>query len=102
MAHRLVDVHEYNRGATLIPTSAHPLTGKSAPLILGHEISGVVVEVGGEAKDVKLNDKVVVQPILPDGVCAACRDGRINTCADKGFIGLSMLKLESSQPADFY
>ncbi|SMQ50439.1 unnamed protein product [Zymoseptoria tritici ST99CH_3D7] len=40
------DVHEYTRGATLIPEEQHTLTGRCAPLTIGHEISGVVDEIG--------------------------------------------------------
>ena len=33
------DLHEYAAGPIVIPTQAHPLTGASAPQILGHEFS---------------------------------------------------------------
>ncbi len=37
-------------GPILIPTSPHPLTGAKAPIIMGHEFSGEVMEVGHEVK----------------------------------------------------
>src|SRR5690606_7240273 len=38
------DLEEYLHGPILIPTEPHPLSGRKAPLTMGHEISGQVVE----------------------------------------------------------
>ena len=59
------------------------------PLTLGHEFSGVVEEVGGEIDDMKVGDRVVVQPIIYDGTCGACKAGLVNCCDKNGFVGLS-------------
>ncbi|RKK96457.1 hypothetical protein BFJ68_g14384 [Fusarium oxysporum] len=83
------DLHEYLEGAFLIPTTPHPVTGKSAPVIIGHEYSGVVSDVGDEVDDLKPGDRVVVQPIIFDGTCSSCQRGLINCCSNSGFIGLS-------------
>ncbi|KAF5250336.1 hypothetical protein FANTH_4436 [Fusarium anthophilum] len=83
------DLHEYLEGAYLIPTTPHPVTGKSAPVIIGHEYSGVVSGVGDEVDDLKPGDRVVVQPIIFDGTCNSCQRGLINCCSKSGFIGLS-------------
>lgn len=41
------DLHEYSHGPIQIPVEKEdPLTGKKAPLTLGHEFAGVVEEVG--------------------------------------------------------
>ena len=40
------DLHEYYSAPTFIPVDPHPLTGVSVPVVLGHEFSGTVVEVG--------------------------------------------------------
>ncbi|KAI7762445.1 hypothetical protein LZL87_008791 [Fusarium oxysporum] len=83
------DLHEYLEGAFLIPTTPHPVTGKSAPVIIGHEYSGVVSDIGDEVDDLKPGDRVVVQPIIFDGTCSSCQRGLINCCSNSGFIGLS-------------
>ncbi|KAI4288670.1 MAG: hypothetical protein L6R35_002073 [Caloplaca aegaea] len=83
------DLHEYLGGANLIPTTPHPITKEKIPLTLGHEFSGVVEEVGDDVTDVKMGQRVSVQPIIYDGTCGACRDGLINCCDNNGFIGLS-------------
>lgn len=72
-----------------MPTSPHPITGESVPLTLGHEFSGVIEEVGEGVDDMKTGDRVVVQPIIYDGTCGACKAGFINCCDKNGFVGLS-------------
>ncbi|KAL8695876.1 MAG: hypothetical protein Q9224_003104 [Gallowayella concinna] len=83
------DLHEYMGGANIIPTTPHPITNEKAPVTLGHEFSGVIEEVGDDITDIKIGQRVSVQPIIYDGTCGACRDGLINCCDNNGFIGLS-------------
>src|ERR1700694_536812 len=40
------DIEEYLHGPVVIPPTPHPLTGAHAPLVLGHEGTGVVVATG--------------------------------------------------------
>ena len=49
------------------------------PLVLGHEISGVVVDAGTDER-AWLGRKVVVPAVMPCGRCDACRDGRGAIC----------------------
>jgi threonine dehydrogenase-like Zn-dependent dehydrogenase len=85
------DLHEYVSGANLIPTPGHPhpITGETLPLILGHEFSGVVEEVGEGVTHVKKGDNVCVQPTLWDDSCNSCKRGLVNCCDGNGFLGLS-------------
>ncbi len=54
-------------------------TKQALPLVLGHEISGVVVASGEECSDL-LGQNVVVPAVLPCGDCELCRVGRDNIC----------------------
>ena len=67
----------------------HPLTGEAPPLTLGHEFSGVVSESGQGVTDFQVGDPVVINPVLSDGACGACKRGEPNCCRQLGFIGLN-------------
>ena len=56
-----------------VPTRA-PL-----PIVLGHEISGTVVDTGADSRDWAGRD-VLVAAVIPCGQCAHCRSGRGNVC----------------------
>jgi len=53
---------------------------KAPPLILGHEISGVVEELGPGTPSRSVGDRVLVPSVLPCGSCEYCRSGRGNIC----------------------
>lgn len=84
------DLHEYLAGPIFIPVDKpHPLTGETAPVILGHEFSGEVVEVGKDVTSLKEGDRVVVEPVDVCGECPACQSGHYNLCFNLGFHGLA-------------
>ncbi len=60
------------------------------PRIMGHELSGAVVEVGGEVKDLKVGDRVVLDPVFACGVCPTCQKGYQNVCANVRCYGVQM------------
>ena len=83
------DLHEYLGGPIFIPVGQpHPLSGNTAPVVLGHEFSGEVVEVGQGVTRFKAGDRVVVEPIVACGKCPACKEGKYNLCESLGFHGL--------------
>ena len=83
------DLHEYFDGPIFIPPSEpHPLTGRNMPLVLGHEFSGTVTEVGAGVTDVREGDQVTIEPVYRCGECRPCRAGRYNLCQVVGFHGL--------------
>lgn len=83
------DLHEYQAGPILIPVEhPHPLSGATAPVILGHEFSGEVVEVGDEVTNIKVGDRVVGEPMVVCGKCPACLEGKYNLCFSLGAYGI--------------
>lgn len=84
------DLHEYLAGPIFIPVDKpHPITGEKAPVILGHEFSGEVVEIGKNVTNVKVGDRVAVEPMDVCGKCPACLEGKYNLCSSLGFHGLA-------------
>lgn len=57
------------------------------PRIMGHELSGVVLEANG-AHGLQAGDPVVINPYLPCGHCPACREGKTNCCETLTVIGV--------------
>jgi (R,R)-butanediol dehydrogenase/meso-butanediol dehydrogenase/diacetyl reductase len=83
------DLHEYADGPHAIPVETpHPLSGCTAPLTLGHEFCGTVVEVGTGVTTLVQGDRVAVEPEYRCYRCAYCRSGSYNLCASMGFAGL--------------
>lgn len=51
------------------------------PRVIGHEVTGEIVEVGSAVTTLSLGDRVVTEPISTCGECYACRSGRQNVCS---------------------
>lgn len=52
------------------------------PFVLGHEAGGVVVEIGSNVKNLKVGDKVALEPGKTCGECEFCKEGKYNLCKD--------------------
>lgn len=62
------------------------------PLILGHEYTGEIVEVGStpqKAKLFKAGDRVVMNPVQYCNACEICTKGMVNLCENKTVLGVS-------------
>lgn len=72
------DLHYLDHG---VPTFKKP------PVVLGHEASGIVEEVGSQVTHLKKGQRVLVPAVLTCGRCSACRQGRENICSDMKMVG---------------
>ena len=82
------DRHEYE-GPNFIPVERpHRLTGRTAPLIIGHEFAGVIDALGEKVSGWNVGDRVTANGSLTCGKCEACRSGRYNICQKLGFLGV--------------
>lgn len=57
------------------------------PIVLGHEFSGDVVEVGEGVTKVKVGDRVSGAPLLPCMKCDDCQRGNYALCKNYSFVG---------------
>ncbi len=58
------------------------------PVILGHEFSGEVAEVGAAVRDVRVGDRICAMPSMPCGRCPNCRIGRGEICTERLTAGI--------------
>jgi len=81
------DLHEYFDGPRTVPLTPHPLTGVSAPVILGHEAIGIVSGVGKGVEGVKEGQLVAIEPTRFCHSCEQCAAGNHNLCDTLAFHG---------------
>lgn len=59
------------------------------PVIPGHEFAGEVKALARDVRDLRVGDRVVVDPNLPCAKCAACKRGLTNLCVDLRAYGVT-------------
>ena len=79
------------RAAGICHSDAHYRAGNSRvhplPLTLGHEVSGVVAQVGPEASRCKVGDRVCLHYLATCGTCDFCAGGNEQFCSSGAMIG---------------
>lgn len=84
-----IPVPEIGPGEILVKVMASGICGsdvmewyrvKKAPLVLGHEIAGEVVEVAEDVKEYKVGDRVFVSHHVPCNTCHYCLSGHHTVC----------------------
>src|SRR5207302_1114170 len=60
------------------------------PVVIGHEFSGEIVEVGKEVRDLRPGDLVTVEEMIWCGECVPCRNGWPNQCLNLEEIGFTI------------
>ena len=71
----------------------HPYT--SYPVVQGHEVSAVVVEVGADVSGFAIGDKVTIQPQVVCGRCYPCTHGMYNACEELKVMGFQTTGMAS-------
>lgn len=65
---------------------SHPIY--TYPRIIGHELSGVVVEAPANEKGIQSGDRCAIEPYMSCGKCRACAMGRNNCCENIRLLGV--------------
>lgn len=71
------DVHAYK--------GKHPFV--YPPIVLGHEFSGVIYQIGTRVNSFSPGDRVIVEPNIVCGKCYNCLHGRYNICTNLKVVG---------------
>ncbi|MCJ7655043.1 MAG: 2,3-butanediol dehydrogenase [Dehalococcoidia bacterium] len=77
------DLKEYKDGPCMIAVD-------KAPLTLGHEFAGIVVEVGEGVTDFKVGERVTGVGNWVCGECFFCKKSMYNICLNSGFAGITV------------
>ncbi|MFN2464034.1 MAG: alcohol dehydrogenase catalytic domain-containing protein [Candidatus Dormibacteria bacterium] len=81
------DVDEILHGPVLIPAEPHPVTGRTPPLVMGHEATGIVY-AEGDVSGLPVGTRVGLENSVGCGTCELCRSGESQLCERMAAIGL--------------
>lgn len=59
---------------------------RDIPFMLGHECAGTIVDMGKNVTELKIGDRVCVEPGKTCGKCEFCKSGHYNLCKDVRFL----------------
>ncbi|MBW8762024.1 MAG: alcohol dehydrogenase catalytic domain-containing protein [Microbacterium sp.] len=60
----------------------------TTPLVFGHEMSGIVEQIGAGVEGWSVGDRVTVMPLQWDDSCPACLAGHRHICQNLDFVGI--------------
>ena len=69
---------------------------RQPPMIMGHEASGTIVEVGSEVQGYTVGERVTFDSTVYCGSCAFCQAGDINLCNNRRVVGVSCDEYKSA------
>ena len=81
------------KACAICGSDVHGYDGQSGrrqpPVIMGHEASGVISQVGKKVSAYKEGDRVTFDSTIYCGKCWYCRRGMVNLCSDRKVLGVS-------------
>jgi (R,R)-butanediol dehydrogenase/meso-butanediol dehydrogenase/diacetyl reductase len=81
------DMEDYTQGAIIPIGEPHPESGRMAPMVIGHEYSGRIAEVGPGVKNLKSGQKVAIECVRVCHRCYWCKLGEYASCLNQVSIG---------------
>ncbi len=81
--------------ASICGTDLHVFRGEfkgrvAYPAIQGHEFGGIVEEIGSDVTNLRVGDRVAIDPIIPCHSCETCLTGHINACRTLKLLGIDL------------
>ena len=74
-------------------SDVHGMTGhtgrRQPPIIMGHEATGIIEEVGKDITKFKIGDRITFDSTVYCNRCSYCLQGRINLCSNRMVLGVS-------------
>lgn len=84
------DIEEWQHGPLWVAHGEpNPLSGRMAPLVLGHETTGRVVERGEGVTELAVGERVAIQDVMTCAECYWCRRAEPSSCPNMAVFGLS-------------
>lgn len=81
------------RACGICGSDVHGMDGSSGrripPIVMGHEASGVIEEVGTGSTNWKKGDRVTFDSTVSCGACWHCQRGEVNLCENRRVLGVS-------------
>ncbi len=81
------------KACAICGSDVHGLDGSTGrrqpPVIMGHEASGIVAEVGSNVTGFAVGGRITFDSTIYCGQCHFCRQGRINLCENRRVLGVS-------------
>jgi L-iditol 2-dehydrogenase len=81
------------RACGICGSDVHGMDGSSGrripPIVMGHEASGVIAEIGSTVTGWKKGDRVTFDSTVSCGECWYCQRGEINLCENRRVLGVS-------------
>jgi len=86
-------MEDYKHGAIIPVGEPHPVSGRVAPLVIGHEYSGRIAEIGPDVAEIQhreglqVGQRVAVECLRVCGSCYWCQRGEYASCLNQVSIG---------------
>ncbi|XP_077977367.1 sorbitol dehydrogenase-like [Glandiceps talaboti] len=84
----LLAIHQVGICGSDIKYWSHGKCGRhvmKTPMVIGHEASGIVLQLGQKVKHLQVGDRVAIEPGVPCRLCKICKGGRYNLCPNVMF-----------------
>lgn len=92
------DMEDYKQGAVIPVGEPHPESGRMAPMVIGHEYSGRIVETAPDVDSPEVGQRVAVEPVKVCHRCYWCKRGEYASCLNQVSIG----QMDDGGMADYF